>query len=115
MATKTARAKPQSDQRPSAHDFAQDLASWESSIFINADYFVVGHRVGVGQYERVELKTWPEVKIELLAAPRGRRLLIYSITASGRSVCLNGPKLTSGHWDALWERWRAKDRPQARS
>jgi hypothetical protein len=49
-------------QRPHPHDFWQSLAQWEEAVFVAADHFVLSRRTGIGEYEQVELASWPEVK-----------------------------------------------------
>jgi hypothetical protein len=78
------------------------LAEWEESVFIAADHFVLARRLGVGEYERVEVATWPEVKTHLSGMARPDRVFIYAVTAEGRSTLLNGDRMRNGRWDLLW-------------
>jgi hypothetical protein len=62
----------------------------------------LARRTGVGEYQRVELATWPEVKTHLSGAPEPDRVFIYAVTAQGRSTLLNGDRMRNGRWDELW-------------
>jgi hypothetical protein len=56
-------------KRPDPHDFSQSREAWEESVFINARYFALNLRRGVGDYARMELATFAEVEAQLAIEP----------------------------------------------
>jgi hypothetical protein len=98
MLTDTAKPK----RRSHPHDFRQSLSEWEESVFIASDHFVLSPRLGVGEYQRVEVASWPEVKTHLSGMPQPDRVFVYAVTVAGRSTLLNGDRMRNGRWDQLW-------------
>jgi hypothetical protein len=80
----------------------QSLGEFEEAVFCAASHFVLSRRVGIGQYERIEVRTSPEARALLAAAPQPDRVFVYAVTAEGRSTLLNGARMRSGRWDQLW-------------
>ena len=80
---------------------------YEELIFVNADHFRLQRYYGRGKQDRIDdVKTWPEALARAKEAMAERtRVLVYMITASGRSA-----QCIPARWDEfskLWEQYRA--------
>lgn len=74
--------------------FPASLSEFEDAVVKAASLFTVARRLGVGQATRTEFATLADAlafRAALLASEPDRskmRLLVYAVTAEGRSVCI---------------------------
>lgn len=79
------------------HNFTGTLDEWEERVFRNATHFNVYKRLGRGNSESKELKTFPEA-VEF--AKRDPLFLVYAVTASERFFCVERK-----NWDKYLTVW----------
>jgi len=70
------------------NDFSGGHDAWQGRVFAAATHFRV-HRYGRGGHDSMQARTFAEAKAAAEGALRcGFRVLLYCITASGRSTLL---------------------------
>lgn len=85
----------------SEHDFTGALEAWDERVFTNTEHFRLHRYKGRGSHDQAETKDFGEcMRWAFAAKAEGFRVIVYSITASGRSCCL-----VENKWEqyaALW-------------
>lgn len=88
--------------KPSEHDFSVTRDQWEYAVFNNAAYFQAVLPIpGNHQVKKVKTFTAAVRAAQDWRDAYGRTALIYAVTASGRSVCLDREA-----WPALLKVWK---------
>lgn len=80
------------------HNFTGSLEEWEDQVFLAATLFTTYRRAGKGHGDRRPFKTFPEAIVDAQTDPRA---LLYAVTDSGRSFCIERGKWR--HYLGLWD------------
>jgi hypothetical protein len=90
-------------------DISADMqqSGWEEIVFVHADHFRLHRFYGHGGQERVDVKTWPDaLTLAQAEVDSGRRVLVYAITANGRTTVCSDKRWQE--FTELWETFRGK-------